>query len=59
MTLTQIGHIVLLVSTLFFENPPSWLTTNFTITPGGCHNGQASRNKLIIFADGTYLELFN
>jgi hypothetical protein len=59
MTSTQIDHIVLLVSTPFFENPPAWLTTNFTITPGGHHNGQASRNKLIIFADGTYLELFN
>jgi hypothetical protein len=59
MTSIQIDHIVLLVSTPFFENPPAWLATNFTITPGGCHNGQASRNKLIIFADGTYLELFN
>lgn len=59
MTSTQIDHIVLLVSTPFFENPPAWLTTNFTITPGGCHNGQASRNKLIIFTYGTYLELFN
>jgi len=59
MTSTQIDHIVLLVSTPFFENPPSWITDNFTITPGGRHTGQASRNKLIIFADGTYLELFN
>ncbi|KAE9378271.1 hypothetical protein N431DRAFT_435429 [Stipitochalara longipes BDJ] len=59
MTSTQIDHIVLLVPTPFFEDPPAWLTANFTITPGGYHNGQASRNKLIIFADGTYLELFN
>jgi hypothetical protein len=59
MTATQIGHIVLLVPTPFFENPPAWLSTNFNITPGGYHNGQASRNKLVIFADGTYLELFN
>ncbi|PVH87674.1 glyoxalase-like protein [Cadophora sp. DSE1049] len=59
MTSTQIDHIVLLVPTPFFESPPAWLTENFTITPGGYHNGQASRNKLIIFADGTYLELFN
>ncbi|KAH7346470.1 glyoxalase-like protein [Rhexocercosporidium sp. MPI-PUGE-AT-0058] len=41
------------------RKPPSWLTDHFTITPGGYHNGQASRNKVIIFADGTYLELFN
>ncbi|RDW91715.1 hypothetical protein BP5796_02880 [Coleophoma crateriformis] len=59
MTSTQIDHIVLLVPAPFFKNPPAWLTSNFTITPGGYHNGQASRNKLIIFADGTYLELFN
>jgi hypothetical protein len=59
MTSTQIDHIVLLVSTPFFESPPAWLTTTFTISQGGHHNGQASRNKLIIFANGTYLELFN
>jgi len=55
----QIDHIVLLVSTSFFDSPPTWLTSNFTITPGGNHIGQSSRNKLIIFSDGTYLELFN
>lgn len=59
MSSTQLDHVVLLVTTPFFENPPAWLTDNFTITPGGHHEGQASRNKLIIFADGTYLELFN
>jgi hypothetical protein len=55
----QIDHFVLLVSSLFFENLPEWLTSNFTILQGGRHTGQASQNKLIIFADGTYLELFN
>jgi hypothetical protein len=59
MTATQIDHIVLLVPNPFFENPPAWLSSNFNITPGGYHNGQAFRNKLIIFANGTYLELFN
>lgn len=59
MTRTEFGHIVLRVPTPFFENLPEWLTTNFTIIEGGKHNGQASRNKLIIFSDGTYLELFN
>lgn len=59
MTRTEFGHIVLRVPTPFFENLPEWLTTNFTIIEGGKYNGQASRNKLIVFSDGTYLELFN
>ncbi|KAI1358574.1 glyoxalase-like protein [Xylaria arbuscula] len=59
MAPTQQDHIVLLVDTPFFENLPAWVTDNFTVTPGGYHDGQPSRNKLIIFADGTYLELFN
>jgi len=41
------------------REPAPWLTDNFTITPGGSHTGQASRNKLIILADGMYLKLFN
>lgn len=59
MTSTQQDHIVLLVDTPFFENLPSWVTDNFTVTPGGYHEGQPSRNKLVIFADGSYLEFFN
>ncbi|KAI1737401.1 glyoxalase-like protein [Xylaria scruposa] len=59
MTSTQQDHIVLLVDTPFFENLPAWVTDNFTVTPGGYHNGQPSRNKLVIFADGSYLEFFN
>ncbi|KAI0967843.1 glyoxalase-like protein [Xylaria arbuscula] len=59
MTSTQQDHIVLLVDTPFFENLPAWVTDNFTVTPGGYHDGQPSRNKLVIFADGSYLELFN
>lgn len=55
MTSTQIDHIVLLVDTPFFENLPTWVTDNFTVTPGGYHDGQPSRNKLVIFADGSYL----
>jgi len=59
MTSTQQDHIVLLVDTPFFENLPAWVTDNFTVTPGGYHDGQPSRNKLVIFADGSYLEFFN
>lgn len=59
MTSSQQDHIVLLVDTPFFENLPTWVTDNFTVTPGGYHDGQPSRNKLVIFADGSYLEFFN
>ena len=59
MTSIQQDHIVILVDTPFFENLPAWVTDNFTVTPGGYHDGQPSRNKLVIFADGSYLEFFN
>ncbi|KAK0647084.1 hypothetical protein B0T16DRAFT_414668 [Cercophora newfieldiana] len=59
VVVAQLDHIVLLVDTPFFENPPAWITDNFTVTPGGRHEGQSSRNKLIIFQDGSYIELFN
>ncbi|OAP57976.1 hypothetical protein AYL99_07066 [Fonsecaea erecta] len=52
-------HVILLLDTPDFENPPSWLTDNFTIIEGGTHAGGSSRNKLIIFPDGTYIELIN
>jgi Glyoxalase-like domain len=57
--MAQLDHIVLLLSTPDFENPPPWLSDNFTIIEGGTHTGQSSGNKLIFFKDGTYLELFN
>lgn len=59
MTSTQQDHIVLLVDTPFYENLPRWLTENFTVIPGGYHDGSPSRNKLVIFADGSYIEFFN
>ncbi|KAM3481565.1 hypothetical protein MY8738_004402 [Beauveria namnaoensis] len=59
MTSTQQDHVVLLVDDAVFENLPSWVTDNFTVTPGGYHDGQSSRNKLVLFADGSYLEFFN
>ena len=57
--LTQIDHIIILVSPSDFTNIPSWLSQNFTIIEGGTHSKGTSRNKLIIFKDGTYLELFS
>ncbi|KAF4333480.1 glyoxalase bleomycin resistance dioxygenase superfamily [Fusarium beomiforme] len=52
-------HIVLLADNDFFKNLPAWVTDNFTVTPGGYHYGQPSRNELVIFVDGSYLEFFN
>ncbi|KIW73881.1 hypothetical protein PV04_01963 [Phialophora macrospora] len=52
-------HVILLLDTPDFENPPEWLTKNFTIIEGGTHAGGSSRNKLVIFPDGTYIELIN
>ena len=33
-------HVVLLVDTQDFENPPPWLTDNFHIIEGGEHTGE-------------------
>ncbi|KAL4929183.1 uncharacterized protein BDV17DRAFT_290836 [Aspergillus undulatus] len=38
---------------------PSWITENFIVIDGGIHTGGLSRNKLIVFRGGTYLELYN
>lgn len=59
MSQTQVDHIVLLLSAHDFENLPTWLTNNFTIMDGGTHSKGTSQNKLILFQDGTYLELFS
>lgn len=57
MAPAQIDHVVILLPYKDLESPPSWLTDNFTITPGGRHNDGRTENKLIVFQDGTYLEL--
>jgi hypothetical protein len=59
MTSTQQDHVIILLDTPSFQDLPAWLTDNFTVTPGGYHDGSPSRNKLVIFADGSYLEIFN
>ncbi|KAL4776941.1 hypothetical protein BDW60DRAFT_203042 [Aspergillus nidulans var. acristatus] len=40
-----------------FDPVPKWISDNFTVIDGGVHTGGWSRNKLIVFEDGTYLEL--
>jgi hypothetical protein len=57
MAPAQIDHVVILLPYKDLLNPPSWITSNFTLAPGGRHNDGRTENKLIIFKDGTYLEL--
>ncbi|KAL0636601.1 hypothetical protein Q9L58_004446 [Maublancomyces gigas] len=57
MPLAQIDHVVVLVPYADLRSPPRWVTDNFTLTPGGRHSDGRTENKLIIFSDGTYLEL--
>ncbi|RMD43580.1 hypothetical protein DV735_g1580, partial [Chaetothyriales sp. CBS 134920] len=52
-------HVVLLIDPKDFDTLPSWLSDNFRIVEGGTHKGGSSRNKLVVFSDGTYLELFS
>ncbi|PYI12691.1 hypothetical protein BO78DRAFT_301641 [Aspergillus sclerotiicarbonarius CBS 121057] len=54
-----LDHLLLQFSKEEFESPSAWLTDHFTIINGGTHAGGLSRNKLIIFPDGTYLELLH
>lgn len=54
---TQLDHVVLLLPYKDIVNPPSWLTDEFTISEGGVHADGKTENKLVLFADGSYLEL--
>lgn len=53
----QLDHVVLLLPHDDVANPPEWLTKHFTISPGGRHADGKTENKLVLFSDGTYLEL--
>lgn len=53
----QIDHIIILLPYSELVSPPSWLTDHFTLTPGGVHSDGKTENKLILFQDGTYIEL--
>ena len=55
----QLDHLILLLSPADFKDVPAWLGDNFHIIEGGTHSQGTSHNKLIIFQDGTYLELFS
>jgi hypothetical protein len=53
----QIDHVVILLPSALVTSPPKWLTSAFTIFPGGRHADNRTENRLILFADGSYLEL--
>jgi hypothetical protein len=55
----HLDHIIVLLPHASILSPPSWLTSHFTITPGGRHADNATENKLIIFRDGSYIELIS
>ncbi|KAA8908229.1 glyoxalase-like domain-containing protein [Sphaerosporella brunnea] len=57
MAPAQIDHVVILLPYKDLINPPAWITENFALTPGGRHSDGRTENKLIVFKDGTYLEL--
>ncbi|KAM7195014.1 Glyoxalase-like domain containing protein [Rhypophila sp. PSN 637] len=52
-----LDHIVILVPHQTLQNLPTWITDNFTVLNGGTHADGTTENKLIVFQDGTYLEL--
>ncbi|WVF68291.1 hypothetical protein IAT40_003056 [Kwoniella sp. CBS 6097] len=55
----QLDHVVVLLPLDHLRNPPSWLTDNFTIIPGGKHAGGVTENSLILLQDGVYIELIS
>ncbi|KAK3055685.1 hypothetical protein LTR09_003606 [Extremus antarcticus] len=52
-----LDHVVLLLPYTMLSDPPSWLTDIFTISPGGRHADEKTENRLVLFKEGTYLEL--
>lgn len=53
----QLDHIIVLLPHRDLLDPPAWITSNFTLSPGGRHADGKTENKLIVFQDGTYIEL--
>lgn len=51
-----IDHIVILVEDLAAAES-DYAALGFTVTPGGEHAGGETHNALVVFADGSYLEL--
>jgi catechol 2,3-dioxygenase-like lactoylglutathione lyase family enzyme len=56
MSLLRLDHVVIAVADL--ERAVGLCTeAGFTVAPGGRHPGRNTRNALIVFADGAYIEL--
>ncbi|KAF2756577.1 hypothetical protein EJ05DRAFT_477697 [Pseudovirgaria hyperparasitica] len=53
----KIDHIIIKVPYSELTHPSEWLTRNFTISPGGRHADNKTENRLIVFRDGSYIEL--
>lgn len=52
-----LDHVVILVPSQVLENLPLWLVNHLAVLPGGQHADGLTKNKLIIFEDGVYIEL--
>ncbi|KAK3713032.1 hypothetical protein LTR37_008717 [Vermiconidia calcicola] len=52
-----LDHVVLLLPYDMLQNPPAWITDQLTVSPGGQHADGKTENRLVLFQDGTYLEL--
>lgn len=53
----SLDHIIILVPASFLTSPPAELSSQYTITPGGTHADGKTSNNLIVFRDGSYIEL--
>lgn len=53
----SLDHVVILVPYATLLNLPLHITKHFHITPGGTHADGLTANRLIVFADGSYLEI--
>jgi Glyoxalase-like domain len=57
MAPVQLDHVVALLPYKDILDPPEWIRKNFSVSPGGRHADGKTENRLILFKDGTYLEL--
>lgn len=51
-----LDHIVILIPHSFLISPPSWFSAPFRFAPGGRHADGLTENRLVLLADGSYLE---
>ncbi|KAF6800240.1 glyoxalase/bleomycin resistance protein/dioxygenase superfamily protein [Colletotrichum sojae] len=54
-----LDHIVILLPHDVLASLPAWLSSEFAILTGGRHADGRTENKLVVFADGTYIELIS